>query len=102
MWNNVASSAQAQCQVQRMFQIAAYKAQMETRGVTLSYQQLAELYSAKVKVSAGEQVTQTFVGSAMRVFSQLLSEPTVRGLILQACLKLSSDMQCASTMYLSV
>ena len=60
MWHNVASSAQAQCQAQRIFQIAAHKAQMEMRGVTLSYPQLAELYSAKVKVSAGEQVTQTF------------------------------------------
>jgi len=79
------SPAQCPYQVQRIFQLAAYKSQMESRGVNLSCPQLAELYSAKVKVSSGEQVTITFVGSALRVFTQLLNEPTVRGLVLQAC-----------------
>jgi hypothetical protein len=80
--------------VQRIFQLAAYKSQMESRGVNLSYPQLAELYSAKVKVSSGEQVTITFVGSALRVFTQLLNEPTVRGLILQACTRLPTCNAC--------
>ena len=84
MCRTVVLPALIPCQVQRIFQLAAYKTVLESRGISLSYPQLADLYSAKVKVSSGEQVTSTFVGSAMRVFSQLFADPTVRGLILQA------------------
>ena len=72
---------------------------MESRGVNL---RLAELYSAKVKVSSGEQVTIMFVGSALRVFTQILNEPTVRGLILQACTRLPTCDACEQCFCLTI
>ena len=41
-------------QVQRIFQLAAYKAKQEEAGITLGYEALADLYNKRVKVSSGE------------------------------------------------
>ena len=63
----------------------AYKAKQEASGTTLTHAQLADLYSAKVKVSSGETVSRDYVGAAVHVYTHILSDVSCRSLVLQAC-----------------
>jgi hypothetical protein len=72
-------------QVQRIFQLIAYKAKQESLGTNLTHTQLAELYSTKVTVSSGETVSRDYVGAAVTVYSHILSDVACRTLVLQAC-----------------
>jgi hypothetical protein len=71
-------------QVQRIFQLAAYKAKLEEAGNNLSYENLADLYNKRVRVSSGEKVSRSFVGQGLRVYSLILSNDECRRLILEA------------------
>jgi hypothetical protein len=79
-------------QVQRIFQLAAYKANQEEAGNNLSYDNLADLYNKRVRVSSGEEVSRYYVGQALRVYTHVLSNDECRLLILEAraphCVKL--------------
>ena len=75
--------------VQRIFQLAAYKAKLEASGTNLTQAQLADLYSAKVMVSSGEAISRDYVGQALRVYLHILSDANCCQLILQA-----STRQC--------
>ena len=71
-------------QVQRIFQLAAYKAKQESSGTQLTQDSLAELYNKRVRVSSGEKVSKYYVGQALRVYQHSLSDVTCRTLILEA------------------
>jgi hypothetical protein len=71
-------------QVQRIFQLAAYKVKQEEAGNNLSYDSLAELYNKRVRVSSGEEVGRYYVGQALRVYTHVLSNDECRLLILEA------------------
>ena len=71
-------------QVQRIFQLAAYKAKQESSGTQLSQDSLAELFNKRVRVSSGEEVSKYYVGQALRVYQHILSDVTCRTLILEA------------------
>ena len=64
--------------------MAAYKAAQEQSGISLSQEKLAELYTAKVRASAGESVNRDYIGMALRVFQHILSDNTCRALVLKA------------------
>jgi hypothetical protein len=72
-------------QVQRLFQLMAYKAKQEASGTHLTHVQLADLYSSKVMVSSGETVSRDYVGAAVHVYNHILSDVNCRALVLQAC-----------------
>ena len=72
-------------QVQRLFQLMAYKAKQEASGTNLTHAQLADLYSSKVSVSSGEKVSRDYVGAAVYVYKYILSDVNCRALCLQAC-----------------
>ena len=85
-------------QVQRIFQLMAYKAKQEASGTYLTHVQLADLYSSKVMMSSGETVSRDYVGASVHVYNHILSDVNCRTLILQAChthqyLVASSDLQ---------
>ena len=72
-------------QVQRLFQLMAYKAKQEASGTNLTHAQLADLYSSKVSVSSGEKVNRDYVGAAVYVYKYILTDVNCRALVLQAC-----------------
>ena len=73
-------------QVQRIFQLAAYKAKQESNGTQLTQDSLAELYNKRVRVSSGEEVSKYYVGQALRIYlyQHILSDVACRTLILEA------------------
>ena len=70
-------------QVQRIFQLAAYRASQQSKGVNLSNVTLSQLYNSRVRVSSGEEVSQYYVGQAMRIYTHLLSDPDLRALMIE-------------------
>ena len=71
-------------QVQRIFQLAAYKAKQESSGIQLTQESLAELYKKRVRVSSGEEVSKYYVGQALRVYQHVLPDIACRTLTLSA------------------
>lgn len=73
------------CQVQRVFQLVAYKTKRESAtGKCMSAQELAGEYTAKVAVSSGEAVTVFYCQTAISVYEKVFKDDVCRQLVLQA------------------
>lgn len=65
--------------VQRIFQIASFKARQEQlTGEKVNSQRIMQLWNSKVKTSSGEAVTEGFVDAGMAVFKAILCQDGVR------------------------
>lgn len=70
-------------QVQRIFQLAAYKAKREVlTGASVSCVELANEFSSKVAISSGEQISKDYAYTAMAVYDRILKDDTCRSIIL--------------------
>ena len=69
--------------MQRIFQLAAYKAKREfVIGSPFSAPALAAEYNTKVVISSGEAVTRDYAYSALAVYDKILKDDVCRTIVL--------------------
>ena len=74
-------------QVQRVFQLAAYKTKREfTTGQPMSAPDLSSEYNSKVVISSGEAVTKDWTYAALSVFDKIFKDDVCRTLVLSVSL----------------